>query len=146
MLRTLPPTDWSQISEEIPSLFVIMSHKEWDGGEGRREEKGGGSQTSVIEVGLHGHEPSVGISSLSAEFFREGCFDFHIVIFFVGLVIYMDGKWGESEGEDSRELEGDGVVGGAGRSKYCIWVRSPGGVTDCEWGPLEEVGGSRNGE
>ena len=47
MLGTLPPTNWSQISEEIPSLLVIMFHKEWDSGEGRREEKGGGSQTSV---------------------------------------------------------------------------------------------------
>ena len=42
MLGTLLPTNWSQISEEIPSSLVIMSHREWDSGEGRREEKGGG--------------------------------------------------------------------------------------------------------
>ena len=28
-------------------MFVIISHKEWDGGEGRSEEKGGGSQISI---------------------------------------------------------------------------------------------------
>ena len=39
--------DWSQISEEIPSLLVIMSHREWDSGEDGMEKKGGGSQTSV---------------------------------------------------------------------------------------------------
>ena len=43
------------------------------------------------KVGLHGHELSVDISSFSTEFFREGCFDFHVVIFFVGLGIYVDG-------------------------------------------------------
>ena len=47
MLGILLPTNWSQISEEIPSSLVIMSHREWDGGEGRREEKDGGSQMSV---------------------------------------------------------------------------------------------------
>ena len=47
MLRTLPPMNWSQISEEIPSSLVIMSHKEWDNGEGGMVEKGGGSQISV---------------------------------------------------------------------------------------------------
>ena len=47
MLRTLLPMNWFQISEEIPSLLVIMSHKEWDSEEGGRKEKGGGSQTSV---------------------------------------------------------------------------------------------------
>ena len=46
------------------------------------------------EVGLHGHEPSVGISSFSAEFFREGCFDFHVVVFFIELRIYVDGGIG----------------------------------------------------
>ena len=29
-------------------MLVIISHREWDGREGEREEKGGGSQTSVI--------------------------------------------------------------------------------------------------
>ena len=48
MLGISLPTNGSQISEEIPSLLVIMFHKKWDGGEGRREEKGGGSQTSII--------------------------------------------------------------------------------------------------
>ena len=47
MLRTSLPMNWSQISKEIPLSLVIMSHREWNGGEGRREEKGGGSQTSV---------------------------------------------------------------------------------------------------
>ena len=39
--------NWSQISEEIPLLLVIMSHKEWNGGEGGMVEKGRGFQTSV---------------------------------------------------------------------------------------------------
>ena len=47
MLRTSPPANWSQISKEIPSLLVIMSHKEWDSGEDGIGEKGMGSQTSV---------------------------------------------------------------------------------------------------
>ena len=47
MLGTSLPMNWSQISEEIPSSLVIMFYKEWDGGEGGREEKGGTSQTSV---------------------------------------------------------------------------------------------------
>ena len=47
MLETSLPTNWSQISEEIPLLLVIMSHREWDSGGGEREEKGRGSQTSV---------------------------------------------------------------------------------------------------
>ena len=47
MLRTSLPMNWSQISKEIPLLLVIMSHREWDSGKGRREEKGGGSQMSV---------------------------------------------------------------------------------------------------
>ena len=34
--------NWFQISEEIPSLLVIISHREWDGGEDEMEEKGGG--------------------------------------------------------------------------------------------------------
>ena len=42
--------NWSQISEEIPLLFVIISHKEWDSGEGGSEEKGGGSQISVTII------------------------------------------------------------------------------------------------
>ena len=50
MLGILPSMNWSQISEEIPSSLVIMSHREWDGGEDGREEKGGGSQTSVILI------------------------------------------------------------------------------------------------
>ena len=47
MLEIFPSMNWSQISKEIPSSLVIMSHKEWDGREGRMVEKGGGSQTSV---------------------------------------------------------------------------------------------------
>ena len=47
MLETLPTTNWSQISEEIPLSFIIMSHRVWDGGEGGSKEKGGGSQTSI---------------------------------------------------------------------------------------------------
>ena len=37
--------NWSQISKEIPSSLVIMSHREWDGGKDRMGEKGRGSQT-----------------------------------------------------------------------------------------------------
>ena len=47
MLGISLPTNGSQISEEIPSSLVIMSYREWDSGEGRREEQGGGSQISV---------------------------------------------------------------------------------------------------
>ena len=47
MLGTSLPMNWSQISEEIPSSLVIMSHREWDSGEDGREKKGGESQTSV---------------------------------------------------------------------------------------------------
>ena len=52
MLGTSPPTNWSQISKEIPLSFVIMSYKEWDSGEGRSEEKGGGSQISITRFNL----------------------------------------------------------------------------------------------
>ena len=48
MLEILPPMNWSQISKEIPSLLVIISHREWDSREGRIGEKGGGFQISVI--------------------------------------------------------------------------------------------------
>ena len=44
------------------------------------------------------------------------------------------------------KLGGERVVGSAGGSKHCLWIRSSDGVTDCKWGPLEEVGGGRNGE
>ena len=47
MLRTLPPTNWSQIIKKIPLSLVIMSYREWDGGEDEIGEKGRGSQTSV---------------------------------------------------------------------------------------------------
>ena len=50
------------------------------------------------EIGLHGHEPSVGISGFSTELFREGCFNFHVIIFFVRLRIYSDGEMGETKG------------------------------------------------
>ena len=43
--------------------------------------------------------------------------------------------------EESRELGGDRAASSASRSKYYIQVRSPDGVADHEWGPLEEVGG-----
>ena len=56
------------------------------------------------------------------------------------------GKWGRPGDEEFGKLEGDGVAGGASRSKYCVQVRSPNGVTDHEWGSLEEVGGDQNGE
>ena len=42
------------------------------------------------KVGLHGHEPSVGISSLSTELFMEGYFNFHVIIIFIGERIYVD--------------------------------------------------------
>ena len=51
------------------------------------------------------------------------------------------GEWEESGGEESGELGGDGIAGGAGRSKCCIWVRSPNGIMDHKQEPLEEVGG-----
>ena len=47
MLGTSPPTNWSQISAEIPLSLVIMSQKVWDSGENGMEEKGGGSQMFV---------------------------------------------------------------------------------------------------
>ena len=50
MLGTLPPMNWSQISKEISSLLVTMSHREWNGGEDRMGEKGGGSQASVTHA------------------------------------------------------------------------------------------------
>ena len=56
------------------------------------------------------------------------------------------GEWKEPGGEESGELGGDGVAGGASGSKYYIWVRFPDGVADRKWGPLEEVGGGQNGE
>ena len=56
------------------------------------------------------------------------------------------GEWGKLGGEESGELGGDGVADNVGRLKYCVRVRSPNGVTDHEWGPLEEVGGGWNGE
>ena len=50
------------------------------------------------EIGLHSHEPSVGISGFSTEFFKESCFNFHVVIFFVRVRIYSDGGMGETRG------------------------------------------------
>ena len=44
-------------------------------------------------------------------------------------------------GEESGKLGGDGAAGSVGGSKYCIQVRSPNGIVDHKWGPLEEVGG-----
>ena len=89
------------------------------------------------KVVLHGHEPSIGISGFSAKLFREGSFDFHVVVCFVGKRIYVDGKTGEPGSKESGDLGGDGAVGGTGRSKYCIWIRSPNGVTDHKWKPLK---------
>ena len=54
------------------------------------------------------------------------------------------GEWGRPGDKEFRELGGDGVAGGASRSKYCIQIKSPDGVTDCKWGPLEEVAGGQN--
>ena len=56
------------------------------------------------------------------------------------------GEQGQPGGEESGELRGDGAAGAAGGSKYCVWVRSPDGVVDHKWGPLDEVGGGQNGE
>ena len=56
------------------------------------------------------------------------------------------GEWGKPGDEGSGELGDDGAAGGAGESKYCIQVRSSNRVADCEWGPLEEVGGGQNGK
>ena len=49
MLETSPPTNWSQISMEIPSSLVIMFHSEWDSREDGMGEKGERSQTSVTD-------------------------------------------------------------------------------------------------
>ena len=49
----------------------------------------------------------------------------------------------ESAGKESGELGGDGTVDSASRSKYCVQVRSPDGVTDHKWEPLEKVGGGQ---
>ena len=56
------------------------------------------------------------------------------------------GELGKSRDEESGELEGDGATGGASRSKSCVWIRSPNGVADHKWEPLEEVGSGQNGE
>ena len=56
------------------------------------------------------------------------------------------GEQEEPGGEESGELGGDGVAGDAGRSKYCVQVRSSNGVVDYEWRPLEEVGGGQKGK
>ena len=50
-------------------------------------------------------------------------------------------EWGRPGDEESGELGGDGAAVGTSGLKYCIQVRSPNGVTDHEWGSLEEVGG-----
>ena len=57
MLGTLLPKNWSQISEEIPSSLVIISHREWDGGEGGSEEKGRGIPDihNKVSIGLPLH-------------------------------------------------------------------------------------------
>ena len=51
------------------------------------------------KVGLHGHEPSVGISSFSTEFFRKGSFDVHhiVIVFIIREGIYLDGGRGHQE-------------------------------------------------
>ena len=36
--------NWFQISEKIPSLFVIMSHRMWDSEDGRSGKKAEGSR------------------------------------------------------------------------------------------------------
>ena len=56
------------------------------------------------------------------------------------------GEQGKPGDEESGELKDGRVAGSASRSKYCVWVRSPNGVADCKWEPLEEVGGGQNGE
>ena len=47
----------------------------------------------------------------------------------------------EPGGEELGELGSEGATGGAGRSKYYIWIRSSKEVADCEQRPLEEVSG-----
>ena len=59
------------------------------------------------KVGLHGHKLFIGISSFSTELFREGSFNFHIVIFFVDKRINADGGMG---GEESGELGGSVTI------------------------------------
>ena len=55
MFRTSPSTNWSQVFEEIASLLIIMSHKEWDSGEDGMGEKGGRSQMSVTPTPIMFH-------------------------------------------------------------------------------------------
>ena len=50
-------------------------------------------------------------------------------------------EWGKPGDDESGGLGGGGAAGSTSGSKYCIWVRSPNWTADCEWGPLEEVGG-----
>ena len=40
---------------------------------------------------------------------------------------------GKPRSEELGELSSKGAAGGANRSKYCIWVRSPKGVADHKW-------------
>ena len=40
---------------------------------------------------------------------------------------------GKLESKELEQLCGKGALGGAGRSKYCIWVRPPKGIADCKW-------------
>ena len=83
------------------------------------------------KIGFHGHEPFIGISSFYAELFK-GAALMSTMLLLSSLSerrsIWMEKR--KSESEESGELNGEEAAGGAGESKYCVWVRSPKGVAD----------------
>ena len=73
------------------------------------------------KIDLHGHEPSIDISSFSTELFKESCFD--VTILSSSSSSERGSMWmgeGKSKIEELGELGGEGVAGDASRSKYCI--------------------------
>ena len=94
------------------------------------------------KIGLHGYEPSVGISSFFTELFRKRGFNVHHVV--VASLSERGSMWmgkGKSESEGSGKLGGKEAAGGTGRSKYYIWVRFPNRIVDHKWCPLEKIVG-----
>ena len=55
------------------------------------------------------------------------------------------GEQEEPGGEESGELGGDGVAGDAGRSKYCVQVRSSNGVWTMSGDHLRKLGVVKKG-
>ena len=116
MLGTLPPMNWSQISEGIPSLLVIMSHKEWDGGEGRMAENGRGSQTSVTQSAINKAINATMHGQLSHHFhlYREQVLTILPAVE-EGCRIFVPGKRKKNLGEPCNRKE---------REAYSIWASS----------------------